>query len=1191
MPFLRRAGRLPGVLYRVVAVALLAPLLSIATSSAYNAQAAPDWAQDAALDHIVAPPPDEPDDERPRLAQPRNVTSLVPARLLETRTVASAETVDGQFESTGLVDAGETVELTVTDRGGVPADAAAVMLNVTAVSPQGRGFLTVFPCGEDRPLASNVNYVAGGAVPNAVLAKVGRGGAVCVFTRTATHVVVDVNGFVGAESGTVPLVPARLLETRAGLETIDDLFAGDGIVESGETLELTVAGRGGVPQNASAAVLNVTAVNPSGRGFLTVFPCGEEQPLASNLNYVTGDVVANAALAKIGSNGKVCIFTNSPTDIVVDVNAYVTADTGTTPLTPARVLETRPSAGGTIDGEFQGAGRLSDADTIEVQISNRGGVPDTGVGAVMLNVTAIAPDGSGFLTVFPCGQDRPLASNVNYAAGDVVPNAVLARLGEGGKVCVYTETDTHLAIDVNGWFDLPPNQLDTDVMVLDQEEDTFQFESISGGDGELGGNVSFDTGSIVDPEVARVTTSSPMFEEGEKVVLTRGQEGEPYYGEVQSVEGNSALLSEVALADVLPTMDVSLETDMEGNVTTIVGGDAVTNVEVATNTKASGEGSPSSFSGSCTAGAGLDVTATATADVGKFVFDVSFNIFDGLTAAKIGFNPTLTATATATVSAAASCQAEKVLFTKQLPTIKFVVGAVPVWIKHEIDVSVKAAVEAKASGSITLGATASAFAGIVYRNGQWDRETSLNFDFIREVGTDVEISATLSAPVLTYKARAYGVAGFDADVAANLRLTFRPLAKKYLTLTFFVDFGVSLVVELDLVVTSLHWEHDFPRIMIFTKEVWSDQRAATNCNPIIPFSSGISESECEALLDLWATTGGPQTDESPGWVNSPNWGEQIDPCTWNGVTCAESGPNRGSVTRLDLDQTRMSGPIPASFGNLVHLEEAIFGGFQTPNFVESLPDTIADLDKLRVFDLADTGLNAVPSAIGGMAALERLDLSYNAVTSLPPEIGDLAQLKALVLDENPIEVLPRQVGKLANLVDFSLRQPGDPAIPTDSIIGLFHLTPEFSDLASLESLIVTRNPELTAIPDVSQMTGMRFMVLRDTGVTELPSGMENLTSLEVLATDGAPIESLPVGIGVSDKLFQLEMRRTNVDGDITEALRTLMQNSPNVTIWFTSSRCPVITDAAVQTWFEGQLVDNFEGPGFTHQRWDANCPK
>ena len=122
------------------------------------------------------------------------IVSLSPERLLETR--PGSETFDGKFELGRTVAAGSVTELQVTGRAGVPGDAAAVMLNVTAVRPVERGFLTVFPCGGAVPNASNVNYVAGQNVPNAVLAKVGVGGKVCIYTFAQTHLLTDVSGYV-----------------------------------------------------------------------------------------------------------------------------------------------------------------------------------------------------------------------------------------------------------------------------------------------------------------------------------------------------------------------------------------------------------------------------------------------------------------------------------------------------------------------------------------------------------------------------------------------------------------------------------------------------------------------------------------------------------------------------------------------------------------------------------------------------------------------------------------------------------------------------------------------------------------------------------------------------------------------------------------------------------------------------------
>ena len=88
---------------------------------------------------------------------------------------------------------------------------------------------------------------------------------------------------------------------------------------------------------------------------------------------------------------------------------------------------------------------------LKVKVVGVAGVPSAGVGAVSLNVTVTNPAGAGYVTVFPCG-DQPTASNLNYSAGQTVPNAVIAPISPQGEVCFYSQADTDLLADVNGWF-------------------------------------------------------------------------------------------------------------------------------------------------------------------------------------------------------------------------------------------------------------------------------------------------------------------------------------------------------------------------------------------------------------------------------------------------------------------------------------------------------------------------------------------------------------------------------------------------------------------------------------------------------------------------------------------------------------------------------------------------------------------
>jgi glucose/arabinose dehydrogenase len=372
-------------------------------------------------------------------------SSLTPARILDTR--------DGTGGITGPVGQGATVDVQVTGRGGVPAGGvSAVAMNVTVTQPTGSGFLTVFPSGTTRPLAANLNFDPGKTVPNLVVAKVGAGGRVAMFNSSGnTHVVADVAGWysdagAGNDGRLQPLSPARLLDTRDG--------TGGGVrLGPGASLDLQVSGRGGVPSSgAKAAVLNVAATATTGSSFLTVFPTGESRPLASTVNFNPGDTVSNRVMAKLGPGGRATIYNNAGSaDVVVDVggwytDASVTGAAGAyTGLAPARILDTRDGTGGV-------TGPVAGGSSVDVEVTGRGGVPASGVSAVVLNATVTQPGGAGFLTVFPAGTARPLASDLNFAAGETRPNLVVVKLGTGGKASLYAQVGTHVIFDVAGWF-------------------------------------------------------------------------------------------------------------------------------------------------------------------------------------------------------------------------------------------------------------------------------------------------------------------------------------------------------------------------------------------------------------------------------------------------------------------------------------------------------------------------------------------------------------------------------------------------------------------------------------------------------------------------------------------------------------------------------------------------------------------
>jgi hypothetical protein len=153
-------------------------------------------------------------------------------------------------------------------------------------------------------------------------------------------------------------------------------------------------------------------------------------------------------VVKVGAGGMIDLFNNAgSTHVVADMAGWFGADGAPdgarfTPVAPARLLDTRT-----------GPGPVGPAGTVALQVTGRGGVPVSGVSAVVLNVTVTEPTAVSFLTAWPAGEVRPLASNLNYAAGQTVPNLVVVKVGAGGVVDLFNNVgSTHVVADVAGWY-------------------------------------------------------------------------------------------------------------------------------------------------------------------------------------------------------------------------------------------------------------------------------------------------------------------------------------------------------------------------------------------------------------------------------------------------------------------------------------------------------------------------------------------------------------------------------------------------------------------------------------------------------------------------------------------------------------------------------------------------------------------
>jgi hypothetical protein len=367
---------------------------------------------------------------------PSPIVSVQPDRLLDTRP-------DVQTGYHGDKPApGQTIELKVAGAGPVPPDASAVVFNVTGTEVTSPGFVTVWPCDEEKPNASSLNLVPGVTSPNAVVTKVSSDGSVCLYTQSGAQLLADVTGYFPAGAGYVALQPDRLLDTRP-----DTMTGYRGAKPAaGDVVALHVADVDSkrVPADASAVVLNVTGTDATDAGYITVWPCGQSRPNTSSLNLVAGSTSPNAVITKLSTGGDVCFYSQSGAHLIADLMGYFPAGSSYTGLAqPERLLDTRPDS----QTGYLGPKPLG-GQTVALQMTGAS-VPSS-AGTVVLNVTGTDATATGFVTVWPCGQARPNASSLNLQPGVTSPNAVVTKVGEGGKVCLYTQSGAHLVVDVVG---------------------------------------------------------------------------------------------------------------------------------------------------------------------------------------------------------------------------------------------------------------------------------------------------------------------------------------------------------------------------------------------------------------------------------------------------------------------------------------------------------------------------------------------------------------------------------------------------------------------------------------------------------------------------------------------------------------------------------------------------------------------
>lgn len=377
----------------------------------------------------------------PATAALRFVPLPTPCRALDTRASQGP-----------LISGGTTRDFGLTTTGcGIPSTVQAYALNVTVVPSSTLTYLTVFPSGTSRPLASTLNSFDGRIKSNAAVVPAGSGGSVAAFATDDTHLVLDITGYFvpASTSGSLafyPLVPCRVMDTRNAAGGLGGPSLTGGATRSIPVLSSTC----GIPASgAQAYSLNVTAVPKAPLTYLTMWPGGQPQPATSTLNAPTGTPVANAAIIPAGANGSLSVLATANTDLVVDINGYFAAPSNAGalnfyPATPCRVFDNR------FEQTFTPA---TAGQTAAVNVAGSGCGAPASAQYFAMNVTALPQPVLQYLTLWQdASAAQPVVSTLNGFDGSVTSNLAIVPASAQGSIAAYTSESTYLIFDLLGYF-------------------------------------------------------------------------------------------------------------------------------------------------------------------------------------------------------------------------------------------------------------------------------------------------------------------------------------------------------------------------------------------------------------------------------------------------------------------------------------------------------------------------------------------------------------------------------------------------------------------------------------------------------------------------------------------------------------------------------------------------------------------
>jgi hypothetical protein len=356
-----------------------------------------------------------------------------PTRILDTRT-----TLGGHNRK---LTGGETLTLVSPN---IPSDTSAVAVNLVGVGPSTATHIDLSAQGPTG--TSNLNLPANrSAAAVMAIVPVGPDRAIRITNSSGTvDVLVDLLGYFNPSGGSTyfPQPSAqRILDTRS------TLGGHQGPLGAGAVLTLPVVNVAGVPANATAVMVNVTATQGTGTSYLSVYP--QNSSSTSTVNYEPNEDRANLAVVGVGSDGAIRIANGGgQVHVIVDVVGWFAPGSGSRFVVlpqPTRILETR--AGNGFRHTPLGAG-----ETMTLQVGGLDGVPYTATG-VVVGVAGIQPTVNDFLSVWSPDVPYSAMSALNVAAGAVTANDVSTVLSANGQLAIRNSGgSTNVLADLQGYF-------------------------------------------------------------------------------------------------------------------------------------------------------------------------------------------------------------------------------------------------------------------------------------------------------------------------------------------------------------------------------------------------------------------------------------------------------------------------------------------------------------------------------------------------------------------------------------------------------------------------------------------------------------------------------------------------------------------------------------------------------------------